>query len=545
MSTSRSAPSATDDARPVVSSAQREGPLWRLRARLRDAYALDPRSLALGRIAIALVLLADLVIRACDLRAHYTDAGVLPLEPLLDQWLSGWRWSLHGVAGSAAFEAALFVVAGAAALGLLLGWRTRWVTVAAWLLTVSLQNRNPLVLTGADSLLRALVLWGCFLPWGDRWSLDARRAHRAHRPGPLDDTPVASFGTFAWTGQVILVHSMAGLLKTGDEWRKTFTAVYYTLQIDQFQLPLGAWLLRLPDRALRLATAEVMLAELLVPLLLLSGLVTRRFRDRLRSAAVIVLALLHLGLAATLALGLFPWVNLASLVVFLPAGFHAWCARRLRSHRDAVDSQVAAVAASSDRSGGPAGAPAPAAAQLVCGTLGAMLFVVVVWGNLRTLPGGRDLPSPPPLRAVMQALRLDQRWNLFAPKPMTDDGWFVVPGALESGELVDVFRGGAPLRIAELEQTKPADVSSELGGYRWRKYLQNLRLERNTRHRALYAAYLCRDWNASHPGAQRATAVQLLYLRERTPPPGGIAKVERVPLGHFECSRERSSRRGS
>jgi hypothetical protein len=122
---------------------------------------------------------------------------------------------------------------------------------------------------------------------------------------------------------------------------------------------------------------------------------------------------------------------------------------------------------------------------------------------------------------------------------MTDDGWFVVPGALEGGELVDVFRAGSPVRLVELdERSKPADVSAELGGYRWRKYLQNLRLARNTRHRPHYAMYLCREWNASHEGAQRLTALQLLYVRERTPPPGGIAKVERVPLGHFECSRQ-------
>jgi hypothetical protein len=416
------------------------------------------------------------------------------------------------------------------------------VTVVAWLLTISLQNRNPLVLTGADSLLRALLLWGCFLPWGDRWSFDARRARRAGLPS-RSDVPVACFGTFAWTCQVILVHLMAGLLKTGDEWRKTFTAVYYALQIDQFQLPLGAWLLRLPDRALRFATAEVMLAELLVPLLLLSGLVTSRLRDRLRVAAVVVLALLHLGLAATLALGLFPWVNLASLVVFLPGAFFAAWERRLSPRRGSEPPQVRAQP--SENPGLPRRVPAWLAPRFVVAVLGSVLLAVVVWENLRTLPAAKGLPSPAPLRAVVQVLRLDQRWNLFAPRPMTDDGWFVVPGALEGGELVDVFRGGSPVRLVELdERSKPADVSAELGGYRWRKYLQNLRRGRNTRHRPHYAMYLCREWNASHEGAQRLTALQLLYVRESTPPPGGIAKVERVPLGHFECSRERSSRGG-
>jgi hypothetical protein len=494
-----------------------------LRTRLRDAFAADLRALAAARIAIGSLLLLDLLIRARDLRAHYSDAGVLPVGPLRDQWLSGWRWSLHGWSGSTAFEAVLFGLAGLAALGLVFGWRTRWVTVAAWVLTVSLQNRNPLVLTGADSLLRALVLWGCFLPWGNRWSLDARRRQSDATAGAM----VTTIGTVAWTFQVLLVHVVAGLLKTGDEWRKSLTAVYYTLHIDQYQLPLGELLLRLPDRALRLATAEVLLAELLVPFLLLGGLVAPRFRDRLRVAAVIVLAALHLGLAATLALGLFPWINTASLLLFLPGGVWSWLERRFAGRGASPERATEAIATSTW---------ARAFTRWQTG-LGTALLGLVVWWNLATLPVAANLPKPQPARAVVEVLRLDQRWNLFAPRPMTDDGWYVVPGALENGDLVDVYRGGIPVRLGELDaRSKPADVSAELGGYRRRKYLQNLRLSRYRRHRALYADYLCREWNRSHEGGERVAALQLVYVRERTPPPGGVAEVEPVALGHFPCA---------
>src|ERR1700678_2894139 len=46
---------------------------------LRNVFGLDLRSLALFRINIALVFLWDLQERARDLRAHYTEDGVLPL----------------------------------------------------------------------------------------------------------------------------------------------------------------------------------------------------------------------------------------------------------------------------------------------------------------------------------------------------------------------------------------------------------------------------------------------------------------------------------
>ena len=43
-----------------------------------SVFRLDVRSLAVFRIGLALTILLDLAIRAQDLGAHYTDAGVVP-----------------------------------------------------------------------------------------------------------------------------------------------------------------------------------------------------------------------------------------------------------------------------------------------------------------------------------------------------------------------------------------------------------------------------------------------------------------------------------
>ena len=52
----------------------------RLLAFSSEAFGADLRSLALMRIGAATLLLVDLAMRAGDLIAHYTDAGVLPRE---------------------------------------------------------------------------------------------------------------------------------------------------------------------------------------------------------------------------------------------------------------------------------------------------------------------------------------------------------------------------------------------------------------------------------------------------------------------------------
>jgi hypothetical protein len=75
------------------------------------------------------------------------------------------------------FQALLFGVAALAALGLLVGYRTRLMTIVVWVLLLSLHMRNPLV-NGAESpMLRMLLFWGMLLPLGAYWSVD-----RAKRP---------------------------------------------------------------------------------------------------------------------------------------------------------------------------------------------------------------------------------------------------------------------------------------------------------------------------------------------------------------------------
>ena len=65
------------------------------RPRLVRVFGADLRSLAAFRIAIALLVLADLTTRSCDLRAHYADDGVLPRSVLIDQLQGRWTISLN------------------------------------------------------------------------------------------------------------------------------------------------------------------------------------------------------------------------------------------------------------------------------------------------------------------------------------------------------------------------------------------------------------------------------------------------------------------
>ncbi len=70
----------------------------------------------------------------------------------------------------------------------------------------------------------------------------------------------------------------------------------------------------------------------------------------------------------------------------------------------------------------------------------ALLFLafVLIW-NLNSI-SPEIFPIPKIVRATNLILRLDQKWSMFAPYPLMDDGWYVIPGKLKNGTEIDLFQ---------------------------------------------------------------------------------------------------------
>ncbi len=62
-------------------------------------FTLDYRSVAFLRIAIALIVLIDLLIRATDITAFYTNDGIYPLDVLFSFDWNPYKQSLHTLNG--------------------------------------------------------------------------------------------------------------------------------------------------------------------------------------------------------------------------------------------------------------------------------------------------------------------------------------------------------------------------------------------------------------------------------------------------------------
>ena len=456
------------------------------------------RSLATFRIGLALVLLADLATRLADLRAHYTDFGVLPRWASLE-WLGlPARLSLHNLDGSAGFQAFLVAVAAAFALLLLLGWRTRFATVCSWVLLSSLHARNPAILYGGDNLLRICLFWAMFLPLGAAASAD-----RALSSTPLSN-PFVSFAAFAARLQVCLVYWVTGARKRARAWHLDGTAIWTALSLDYLATPWGRFLRGFPA-LLRWSTRASLLLELVGPF----GAGSRR--GWLRCATVGAFVAFHLlGTGPALRLGIFPWICAVAWSLFLPPWFWERWPDRLRfpAHwRQRARAAVLRLGRGEDPLLGVRGARTA--------LLAAAAIVLAVGFNIRslTLPDQAGARPEGAVWMLGELTGLAQTWRMFSPEPPLDDGWYVMLGTLRSGREVDLWSGRSP------DPSKPASVSGSQRNARWIKYLENLRQPVHVHHRRLFGNYLCRDWNRLHQGGETLERLSLFVFLELTVPP--------------------------
>ena len=474
-------------------------------------WALDYRALAILRMSYGLILILDLADRAKDLASHYTDLGVAPRHFVIEHDWNPAYWSLHMMSGHWSFQLALFAVAGFAATCLTFGYYTKISSFTSWIFLTSLQTRNPMVLDGGDIYLRVVLFFCLFLPWGQRWSVDATR-------GMLTGAPVGSsycgMAGVAYQLQLSLIYWFAAILKTGEEWRCEGSAVQYALMIDQLTTPLAGLLLANPA-IMRALTYACLAFEYLGPLLFWLG-------GFARLAGVVGFCLMHIGFASFMHLGIFALVGASSTVGLLPGFFWDWLGQK------SISRQCGGLLRLVLEKWPLAGAGSlvdtfPARPRMVL--LVSLMLYLVLW-NLRTIPGV-SLPLP---EGPGRFLRLDQRWSMFAPRPLVEDGWYIIEADRLDGTKVDIFRGGASVNF-----DKPDCVATMYTNARWRKLMMNLWMRDLSNWRLPYARYLTRQWNGTHGGNYRVSGFKIYFMLEQSLPDGEVRPPEKVLLWTHSC----------
>lgn len=466
----------------------------RLLRAIQSKYIFDLRALAFMRIGIAAVIIIDCCIRLSSLEAHYTDQGVLPLKALFEHSWDDYHFSLHAVNGLWGFQLLLFGTSILAAFFLMIGYRTRLMTVISWVMLCSLHSRNPIILQGGDDLLRMGLFWGMFLPWQKCYSVDGRY----QRP---ENYTYSGLPVFALLMQVCYVYCFSALEKNSAEWTTEGTALYYALSLDQILWPGGKLIYWYPE-LLKKLTHIVYHLELFGPLLFLIPYRNAFFR----TIAILLFTGFQLGIGLTLFVGLFYLINLVMLWGLLPpavmsridrmtAGPRSIIARwlmRIPLFRQPVETRSYV-------------SPAMQHCVLLC-----FMVYVTMW-NIGNAPQSKYMLSPA-ARKVGRVLRLDQNWGMFAPGVIKDDGWYILIGTMGNGQQIDIYRGGA-----KVSYRKPPSVLAEIKDDRWRKYGEQMIMTWNSWMRGYYCNYTMRKWNEAHPD-QVITRLEVIYMMEFSQP---------------------------
>lgn len=449
------------------------------------------------RIGISIILLIDLCIRALSIKAFFTNEGILPIDVLLQYNWNPYYFSFHTLSGDLWFQVLLFIVNAIFIGFLLVGYQAKLMTVFCWLFIVSLHNRNPFILQGGDELLRIILFWAMFLPWGERYAL--KKISQVKQ----------KYFSFSNVGYVFLVASVyffSALLKDSAEWRTDFTAIYYALSIDQMRLPLGTILYDYPV-LLKGLTCSVFYIELIAPIFLIMPFAS----TKIRLVGIIALVLLQIGIGSTIYVGLFFMIGIVALIGMLPSKTLDVFEKRFYRNR------VLHVSIKKSRN---------RVSHFFYDFKNVFLIIVIAYCLILNLGNVKRFPYVLESSFIKYGsiLRLEQNWGMFSPTVLKDDGWYVYSGYTKNGNFIDVKRHGQTVTF-----NKPKHIVSEYESDRWRKYDENYSFYTNNHIRPLYCKYLIKKWNKENP-QNKVSDLTIFFMKETTLPNYQTKPIEKIAV---------------
>lgn len=457
---------------------------------------LDKRSLGVLRICLGSILMLDVAARALYFRAHYTYLGIAPLDQFLyHEQVSRRPWSVLYISDSPYWAAGLLFLSFIAALTLTVGYRVRLSGWISWILALSVANRGPLLGDGGVQYMICLLMWGNFLPWGDRFSLESV---------PEENSDCRTLAGFCLITQVAIVYWFSAVLRVGKEWQVDNSALYFAMHVDPLTTNFGEHLPWLGLDVLAFFTFTTLLLEMLGPLLLYLP------STGIRLFTVIMLVAFHLGILVTLRIPFFVAVCVAAALGLLPPKFWGYSLGEAVERRLDTAFQVLGRRLTSKKKEEERNSRFETFYRLLPVPI-LLVIILQLWAGLG--------PSPvrSPLTPLARNLNLNQYWGMFSPFPMNFVGWESVVARTESGREITLLKQGSRTSWPDL---------------RWRYFQISLGKGR-PKEVELFLNYLVADWDRRNP-ADKIVAAQYLYHPEHTRVKYILRNTETQVLGVYQ-----------
>ncbi len=482
-------------------------------------FSLDLRSLALLRILTGLLILVDLADRSTDLVIFYTDLGAYPRSAISAKW-DPWSVSIHLINGTWQAQSLLFLIAGFFAVLLILGYRTRLVSLISWFLLISLHARSFLILHGGDQLLRQILFFGMFLPWGIRFSLDSWKSKNKFS----ENNSYISFATFGYIFQIGSLYVFSSIYKSAPVWRKEGTAIYYALSLNDFATRFGLFMRQFPQ-ILKIETFTVYWLEAVAPFFLLTPV----FNGAIRTLLVFIFICVHIGMGIHLYLGIFPAVCAIAWCGLLPSWFWEKFVSKLRFPKTLPNISVPFIhKIRGENKTDLLSNRLFYESKLISGLVLFATIYIFIWNFLDVSGNSKMFPNQ--FSWIASTFGIYQKWDMFAPGPGRRSGWFVIPAQLKNGKVVDILNNGGPV-----SWEKPEVPSESYKSVRWAKYLYNISKKENRRSANNYMDYLCRKWNSEHNQNEQVITLSMIYIFQITLPENKYTDPQQAEIVQRKC----------
>jgi hypothetical protein len=489
----------------------------KIKSFLETIFGIDARSLGIFRICMALIVIADLILRFEDIEIFFTDYGALPRILQMNKLSGHWDFSIHFINGTYPIQVTLFLLHGIFALFLLFGYKTRAATILTWAFTHSLYFRNPTITYAGDIILRLMLFWSMFLPLGVKYSVDGLLNPNKEQP-----KQIFSVGTTAILLQAAFVYFFAALLKTGPEWHHTGTAVSHALSDIKIVKSFGLFIKNYPLITKSL-TYFVYWLEFIGPVLLFFPIWNHIFRIIL----LVLFAIIQIGFGLCLNLQLFPFDSSLMMIPFIPGIF--W---DKLPHFEKIKNDFIASLTTNKLFLIFAEILPPSKVHLkpwfASEVIAACFLIFITISNISTVY--KKIKIPDELKWINPTFGLTQKWGMFA-SPLSSAGWYVISGTLSDGNNIDLNQKGKPLSFE-----KPVLISKSYKNTRWVNFMTHLRTKESQLKCFYFSRYLCNKWNSINRNTNKELKdIEIIFMKLSINPDLTVTEPERITLWKQGC----------
>ena len=265
------------------------------------------QGLAYLRIGLGIFLISKSIVVSGNLLQIYGMRGATQWainEAIIDPSELRLSWIANALQGAGIDDRQtvllVFAAQGIAAIGLTLGWQTRFAALLAWLAHSALENSGAASTYGADQFAHIFLFYCVVMPVGHSLSLDA-----ALRKSPYPSTNSARVFQRLLQIHLCVIYFSSGLAKAGGPQWWNGEAIWRTLMQEQFHLNSVnvSWLASAPWMAVGLGWT-VLVLEVAYPIFI--------WPRRTRNWWLLAIVSLHIGIGIFMGLWLFAWVMIAA-----------------------------------------------------------------------------------------------------------------------------------------------------------------------------------------------------------------------------------------